>query len=269
VSAPNSDRPPYRYAERPPVAAIAQWVLSLWSFQSDTTPPADEPYTVWPDGCASVALARDAEGARCLAIGPRLTAMRPPIAAGLRLWGFRLWPDAIASVLGIPARDFRDRIDVAPASVLTRIGELDTVIPHTDDVDLGLGALNEHLSDRLADCPRPDLRIRAAVRAIVAARGEIAMVVVAREANLGLRQLQRRFPDATGLTLREYARIRRLREALARRLADGREGWSRVAAETGFVDHAHLTREFVALTGVQPSQVSRRLDATEHDAVAP
>ena len=269
MSTPPPTRPPYRYAERPPTAAIAPWVLSLWSFQADTTPPPDEPYTVWPDGCASVALARDAEGARLLGIGPRLTAMRPPVAAGRRIWGFRLWPDAIMQVLGIPARPFRDRIDVAPPGIAARLGDLDAIIPQTDDVDLALGALTAWLAERLVGCPAPDPRIRAAVRAIVAGRGEVAMSEVARAANLGLRHLQRRFPDATGLTLREFARVRRLREALARRLADGREGWSRVAAETGFVDHAHLTREFVALTGATPSRAGRRLDATQHDTVVP
>ena len=112
-------------------------------------------------------------------------------------------------------------------------------------------------------------RIRVLVATDVAARGEVSMSDIARAANVGLRHLQRRFPDATGLTLREYARVRRLREALARRLADGSEGWSRVAAETGFVDQAHLTREFVALTGATPRHASRRLDATQHDTVTP
>ena len=269
MSTPRSTRAPYRYAERPPTTAIAPWVLSLWSFQADATPPADEPYTVWPDGCASIALARDAEGARQLGIGPRLTAMRPPVTAGLRLWGVRLWPDAITAVLGIPARPFRDRIDVASPGISARLGDLDSTIPRTDDVDRGLRVLNEWLVERLTDCPAPDPRIRAAVRAIVAARGEVSMSDIARAANVGLRHLQRRVPDATGLTLREYARVRRLREALARRLADGSEGWSRVAAETGFVDQAHLTREFVALTGATPRHASRRLDATQHDTVTP
>ena len=84
-----------------------------------------------------------------------------------------------------------------------------------------------------------------------------------------LRHLQRRFADATGLTLREWARVRRLREALAARLTLAPAGWSRIAAEVGFVDHAHLTREFVALTGVRPMEAARHLARTVHDAVRP
>lgn len=261
--------PAFRYAERSPSAAIAPWVLSLWAFQADVTPPADDPYTVWPDGCLSIGLSRDRQGTFLICVGPRVTALRPPVVAGRRMWGFRLWPDAIACVADVAARSLRDTAGLAPAAVVARLQGIDAAIPVTDDVDRGLEALDRLLQERLASCPPPDPRIRAAVRAIVATRGEGAMAEIARAAGVGLRQLQRRFPDATGLTLREFARVRRLREALAARMAGSGTRWSRVAADTGFVDHAHLAREFVALTGVAPSAAARHLDRTGHDAVRP
>ena len=264
-----SERPVYRYAERPPSPSIAPWVLSLWSFQADITPPADDPYTVWPDGCVSLGLSRDPRGAMFICVGPRLTAMRPPVTAGRRMWGVRLWPDVVATVTGMAPRALRDLVGLAPAGIASRFDGLDAAIPATDDVDVGLRALDEFLAARLTGCDAPEPRVRAAVRAIVATRGEAPMTEVAREAGLGLRHLQRRFPEATGLTLREYARVRRLREALAHKLDASASGWSRIAAESGFVDHAHLTREFVALTGVQPTVVARQLGRTRHDAVNP
>jgi len=92
---------------------------------------------------------------------------------------------------------------------------------------------------------------------------------VARQAAVGLRHLQRLFREATGLTLREYARVRRLREALAMRLTPSSPHWSEIAAGTGFVDHAHLTREFVALAGVPPSTAAVQLRLTAHRGVRP
>lgn len=260
---------PYRYAERAPSDAIAPWVLSLWAFQSDATPAADEPYTVWPDGCASFALSRDAVGTALVCVGPRLTALRPPVMAGRRLWGFRLWPDAIATVSGVEARALREYVGLAPPGITARLAGLDAALPRSDDVDVVLAALDRFLGPRLEGCAPPDPRIRAAVAAIVAGRGEVAMAAVARASGVGLRHLQRRFPAATGLTLREWARVRRLREALAHRIADRPPGWSRIAAQSGFVDHAHLTREFVALTGVRPSEAARHLVRTAHDEVMP
>ncbi len=95
------------------------------------------------------------------------------------------------------------------------------------------------------------------------------MPEVARAAALSLRQLQRRFAAATGLTLREWARVRRLRESLAQHMTGADGGWSAVAASTGFADHAHLTREFVALTGLPPSAAAKLLSATRHEHVQP
>lgn len=92
---------------------------------------------------------------------------------------------------------------------------------------------------------------------------------VARDAAVGLRHLQRLFPEATGLTLREFARVRRLREALALRLTPDAPAWSRIAAGAGFVDHSHLTREFLALIGVAPTAAARQMKRTAHQGVRP
>jgi len=264
--------PLYRYAERAPSAAIAPWVLSLWSFQSDVAPPEGESHSVWPDGCTSIGLVRIASQPRAamvVCVGPRITAMRPPVIAGQRLWGFRLWPDVVATATGVEAQSLRDFSGPAPGAIARRFVGLDEALPREDDVDVVLRALDAFLVSRLVGLVPPEPRIRAAVRAVVASRGESPMTEVARESGLSLRQLQRRFPAATGLTLRDFSRVRRLREALAQRLIAQPPGWSRVAAEVGFVDHAHLTREFVALTGIQPSVAWRQLTRTAHDDVSP
>lgn len=261
---------PYRYAERTPSSAIAPWVLSLWSFQADALPPDAPPYTVFPDGCASVAInGAHRAPAMLVCAGPSLRATRPPVFSGQRLVGFRLWPDATEPVLGVSAPAMRDFLGPAPAEVLARFADLARDIPLGVDPDPSFDALDAALVRRLRSLPPPDPRVRAAVRAIVAARGECRVAIVAREAGVGVRHLQRRFPAATGLTLREYARVRRLREALAQRISSQPPGWSRIAAETGFVDHAHLTREFVSMTGVLPSVVARQLGRTAHDDVVP
>jgi len=112
-------------------------------------------------------------------------------------------------------------------------GTLGTALPQSDDPDVVFPALEEWATRLIADAPDPDQRVRAAIRAIVAQRGEGSLQDVAREAAVGLRHLQRLFPEATGLTLREYSRVRRLREALHMRLSRESAGWSHIAAGTG------------------------------------
>jgi AraC-like DNA-binding protein len=267
--------PRIRYIERQPPAELAEVVLTLWSFQSDAALPPGERYTVWPDGTPSVSVMH-LPGAPplVLAVGARSRSMQPTVHAGGRLWGIRAWPDCAEALLGVPARSLRDHVGVAPPSIAARFESLARSLPRSDDPGVVFPAMERWLREWIAQHPvaTPDPRVRAAIRAIVASRGESPMEVVARAAGTSLRQLQRIFPETTGLTLRDYARVRRLREALAAHLAGARGGtggWSRVAAEAGFVDHAHLTREFLALTGLAPSAAARQLAATEHRGVAP
>ncbi|MDQ8166110.1 MAG: AraC family transcriptional regulator [Gemmatimonadota bacterium] len=267
---PRHGESPFRYAERVPSDSIALGVLSLWSFRVEGIPDPAAPYTVFPDGCTSVAIARNGGASPMLVCrGPSLTAARPNVLPGARYLGFRLWPDASALVTGAPARALRDYIGPAQGVLAERFAGLEREVPDWSDDHHAFAALDRALVRRLAPLGPPDPRVRAAVRAIVAGRGEVRMDAVACSAGIGLRQLQRRFPAATGLTLREFARVRRLREALGQRVSAAQTGWSRIAAGSGFVDHAHLTREFVALTGIQPSLAALQLGLTDHEDVRP
>lgn len=261
---------PYTYSEQTPGAEASRLVLSYWSFQADSPPPPDEPYTVFPDGCASIALVRTGRGPIFIAlIGPRITSLNPPFSAGTRIWGIRFWPDAVEPALGVPARSIRNYFGVLSRAVTRPFGELDDVIPRTDEPHTAFAALDRWCSDQMAASPLPDPRIRRAIGSIVSRRGEGAMEDVARDAAVGLRHLQRLFPEATGLTLREFARVRRLREALALRLTADAPPWSRIAAGAGFVDHSHLTREFHALLGVPPTTAARQMEQISHHGVRP
>jgi AraC-like DNA-binding protein len=245
-------------------------VLSFWSFQADAAPQPDERYTVFPDGCASIAYVRPLKGPRLFVlVGPRVAPLHPGVYPGARIWGLRLWPDAIGPVLGIPAPSIRDYFGPLPADIAAQFESLPAALPETDDPDVVLPVLESWVRSLVERAATPDPRVRAAIREIVARRGEGSMERVAKAAALGLRQLQRLFPLTTGLTLREYARVRRLREALALRLTTPSPSWSAIAAETGFVDHAHLTREFVALTGIVPSAVVAQLNTISHVEVVP
>jgi AraC-like DNA-binding protein len=262
--------PSLSYSERAPDPAIAPWILSLWSFWSDEVPADLPPYTIWPDGCTSISVIRSPEIVGGLGlVGPRHTGHSRIVTSHWRVWGFRLWPDTTEVLTGVSPRALREFVGPAPEAIQRRFSTLASSLPRGDDADTIFAAMTRWLALALERAPAPDHRIRAAVRAIVAAKGEVKMADVAQESALSVRQLQRVFPKATGLTLREYARVRRLREALAHRMSTEASGWSRIAAETGYADHAHLTREFVTLLGVAPSAAARQLLRTEHRQVEP
>lgn len=261
---------PFLYAERSPSPALGEWVLSYWYFSAEATAPTGDPYTVMPDGCTSVGVLRlPSAPPFAICVGPRAASFQPGIVPGMQLAGIRLWPDTTHALLGVPPSALRDHQGPAPASISSLIASLATLLGTADSAARCFELMETWAAERCRGLSLPEPRVRRAVRAIAAARGEITLADAARAAHASPRQLQRLFPAATGLTVSEYARIRRLREALAMRLASDRAHWSRIAAERGFADHAHLTREFLALAGVPPSEVARQLARIEHQDVMP
>lgn len=73
--------------------------------------------------------------------------------------------------------------------------------------------------------------------------------------------LSRSFRRQMGVTFTEY-RLRLAVAAAVHALADGAQDLAGLAAESGFADHAHLTRSVRAVTGATPSRLRRRFAFT-------
>ncbi len=107
--------------------------------------------------------------------------------------------------------------------------------------------------------PRPE--VREAWRVVVARAGRISVGAVARHVGLSPRRLSTLFAAELGLTPKVAARLVRFdtarvsvaATAVARGPLGGSLDLSRLAAELGFYDHAHLVREFRAFAGLSPS----------------
>lgn len=265
VSDPGTGRPRYRYREFPPAPSLAEHVLTYWAFEATVPPGESFVHHVWPDGCVSLSVATGGGLApRVSVTGPVLGPLRIPMSGDVVVAGIRFWPDTGAAVLGVPVESLRGTW--APA--------VELLGPEATDVAAAVAAVapdpiqtaavfDDWLAARLRDAPPLDAVVRRAVRAIVAARGDLTISGLARDAGLGIRQLQRPLRRATGLSPKEYARIRRLRSTLEAALR-GEASWSAVAYELGFADQSHLIHEVGDLTGLTPAAVRERLGLIEH-----
>jgi AraC-like DNA-binding protein len=72
-----------------------------------------------------------------------------------------------------------------------------------------------------------------------------------------MRRLQRLFSDYVGVGPKWVIRRYRLHEAAARAADGAGLDLVRLAAELGYADQAHLTRDFTAMVGVPPARYAR------------
>jgi len=155
------------------------------------------------------------------------------------------------AVLGLPAAEL--------AGALT---DLDEAVPGLASVPERLHDLDQW-SDRVALVDRTladllarhgDARPRAEVGHALAALTRGARVEeVADEVGYSRRRLTELVRAECGVPPKAYQRIARFRASRDRLVADPAAPLADVAADSGYSDHAHLTREWAALAGCTPT----------------
>ena len=88
----------------------------------------------------------------------------------------------------------------------------------------------------------------------VADRGLTRVEDLADAAGVGIRTLQRAFTEHVGIGPKWFLRRYRLYEAGERIAHNEHVDWSELAADLGYADQSHLTRDFTAAFGLPPAQ---------------
>jgi AraC-like DNA-binding protein len=257
------------FIEREPPVAAQSAVQVLWSFWNP--PGGRDPldHVVPADGCFSLVLRRLASGeVTPLVLGPHDAARPVHVSAGARYIGARFWPDSGGACLDVDAVAWTGRVGAPPDQVTAQLSPVIRALAGPCADECGLDALGGWCAERFAMVTY-DPVVRLAVLAIGQSQGRVPVRDIATLVRCGERQLLRRFKAATGLTPKRYSRVRRFREAALMHLRVPRLTWSRIAAEVGYADHAHLAREFQAITGEPPHAVARRVQRISHQVLSP
>ncbi len=232
------------YREFAPAVAFRAEIHCLWV--SVAPPCGAEPVPVLPDGCTDL-IWQSGVGAFVAGpdTGPAPTA-RPP---GTVFVGARFRPGAGGAALGVPLSELLDqRVDAADLAAVPA-GRLPGSLPPAEAMSRVAGIAAQMVTER-----PPDRLVLEAAR-LLGRPGARADLVAAR---LGIseRQLRRRCQAAVGYGPRMLARVLRFRRFVSR-IDAGAADLARIAAEAGYADQAHLTRESGRLAGLTPAALAR------------
>jgi AraC-like DNA-binding protein len=245
------DLPP-GYLEWQAPAGLRHAIACLWA---QVTPDAgpDRDGLVLPDACTDLVWE---QGRGAFVAGPDTGPVRTVMKAGSVILGVRFRPSAGGPALGLPLNELRDqRVDLEDLrrrDAMRLPGSLDPATAAIRTLELA-GAL-------VADGDPDPAATRAAV---LLADPRTRAEDVAAEVGLSIRQLRRRCHAVVGYGPKTLQRVLRFRRFVSRLDAGPPAGQAGhdlavLAAQAGYADQAHLTRECRDLAGLTPAALARQ-----------
>jgi AraC-like DNA-binding protein len=237
------------YRERPPAPALTGHLASVW-IQSVAADAAPYTHRTVPHAGIELSVAL---GSAPRVTGPQTGPVVDTLAPGTTVVGVRFQPGAAPALLGVPASELVD-LTVAWDELRGPSGSaLGETIAAAASPQHAAAILEHAVMHLLADAGSLDPVVRAAVQRLqpwgTADVGSLPSSLYISE-----RQLRRRSLAALGLAPKVVQRMLRFQGFLA--LAQAHEPESAdlpmLAADTGYADQSHLTRESLRLSGLTP-----------------
>jgi AraC-like DNA-binding protein len=243
----------FQLARRPPSAGLAPFVEFYWILRWDLRGQPPHEQTILPH--PSVNLAFEASGTRIYGVDRRL--FTRSLSGSGRVFGVRFLAGCFRPFWRAPISELTDRVVPAVGIFGPEAEETRCAIMRADTLAGADAAMTEQ-AEALLLSVRPERDSAAEQAAALVARitGDPALRRVdqlAAASEMSARSLQRLFADYVGVSPKWVMRRARLHEAAER--ADGGEvvDWAGLAADLGYADQAHLTRDFTATIGIPPT----------------
>jgi AraC-like DNA-binding protein len=240
------------YREFTPPAVLADRCLCFWT-QNIVGSHGIYEQRVLPDACIDIVLI---DHKPPIVVGPWDVPFVTRLAVGTSIIGARLHPGRASSLLGFPASELLNQSipisDVKGPMQTMRLGETAG----------RQSALVQALATSLKDSASPDQAVQAGIRWLSRhPHGRIAQL--SRWIGISERQLHRRFSAAIGYGPKMFQSVLRFQRLLnAARDKDAEHSLADLAANAGYADQAHMTREVQRLANLRPTILFRSPGST-------
>jgi AraC-like DNA-binding protein len=155
---------------------------------------------------------------------------------------------------GLPMREIAAQMVKLDELADPEIAELRRRLEDATSWERRLDVTQNFVMARIRRGPLPDRAVVSAYRELAFCHGDIRIAAVARRLGWSRKHLSQRFHDEVGIAPKALARLFRFNRLLALATESAAADWAGLAAECGFADQAHLTREFAELGGTTPAR---------------
>jgi len=246
------------YQEYSPDIRLSHLVECYWTFSGYI----EEELTsrILPDGCVDVIVSFRNDSVQ--------SAMRPllPYLVGtttgyielsytkhVDMLGIRFNPAGITAFTRVPIYELTN-LNVELSQVESLFDKhFFELLPEKKKTEERIAYINDYLIDKMCDVFNLDVPIIVAANRIKQANGNISIEELSKQSCLCQRQLERRFKSAIGISPKAFSRIAKFRNAVHLLRTNPKQSLYSTALDCGYYDHAHLIKEFKALSGNTPS----------------
>jgi AraC-like DNA-binding protein len=262
-----------KYCEHTPHPILKEAVKCFWTHEASYSP--DKIQAITPDGCVELIFNFGSPYLLLTRTPPR--PLPPAILVGFQKQTIPISVDGTVKV--VAARMF-------PWGALALLqDEVRALTGTIKNLDPGWNTLAEQLKEHVTEgryeaagaCLQDYLiqkalsrtfdekLVQSAAKLLFHTKGQCRVEELADYCQTSIRQLQRRFEQAIGVSPKFYARTIRFEQAQRRLMFHPQTDLTQLAYDCGFFDQAHFIKEFRAFTGRTPSQYAEEMQELQHD----
>ena len=238
---------------RAPDARLAELVECYWQVRWDLRgrPPHEQQVLSHPN----LHLVFEQSGAEVHGVNRGLFVRR--LEGSGQVLGIKFRPGGFRPFWGRPVQELADRVLLGVEVFGPAVDDAGRRILAETDPEAMAGLADAFLLDRLPAADPLVPQVAAMVDTATADRSVLRVEQLAARCEVSVRTLQRLFAEYVGVGPKWVLRRARLQEA-ALRADSGTVDWPLLAADLGYADQAHLSRDFTAVVGLPPTHYAPR-----------
>ncbi len=176
----------------------------------------------------------------------------------IQSFGVFFRPSGFFQLFGIPMSDLVDRSYDASTAIGSWLTQLRSRLAERPRFQDRAAIIDKVLAARIYQGSARD-PIAAAANYLLAVRGATSISQTAREHGLGIRQFERLFRKAVGISPKRYARIARFQTALDSKVSSPGRSWLEIAHNLYYHDQMHMVHDFAEFAPSCPSRIMSQL----------